>query len=149
MRCRDGGSQPHLHDQNGCRTTGCQHLDHIVHDIQQSTDPMICRDAEPLPAAERQSFVDFVARHNVLRVVERNRAARLMALSSSIGSRSSAQCMMSSRVESNFSQMAESFPACFLSWFESVHHSSRARPLGISCPEARHLLRIKVFQDTV
>ena len=53
--------------------TGCQHLDHIVNDIQQSTDPIACRGAKELPAAEKQSFVDAVARRNVLRVVERMR----------------------------------------------------------------------------
>jgi len=53
--------------------TGCQHLDHIVSDIQQSTDPVVCRGAKELPAAEKQSFVDTVARRNVLRVVERMR----------------------------------------------------------------------------
>ena len=50
--------------------TGCQHLDHIVHDIQQSTDPVTCRGVEQLPAAEKESFVDAVARRNVSRVVE-------------------------------------------------------------------------------
>jgi len=53
--------------------TGCQHLDHIVHDIQQSADPVTIRGAEQLPAAEKQSFVDAVARRNVSRVVERMR----------------------------------------------------------------------------
>ncbi|MEO8046304.1 MAG: SulP family inorganic anion transporter [Nitrospirota bacterium] len=53
--------------------TGCQHLDHIVSDIQQSTDPVACRGAKELPAAEKQSFVDAVARRNVLRVVQRMR----------------------------------------------------------------------------
>ena len=53
--------------------TGCQHLDHIVNDIQQSTDPIACRGAKEVPVAEKQSFVDAVARRNVLRVVERMR----------------------------------------------------------------------------
>jgi carbonic anhydrase len=53
--------------------TGCQHLDHIVRDIQQSTDLVAFRSAEQLPVAEKQSFVDAVARRNVLRVVERMR----------------------------------------------------------------------------
>ena len=53
--------------------TGCQHLDYIVRDIQQSVDPVTCRGAEPLPAAEKQSFVDAVARRNVSRVVEQMR----------------------------------------------------------------------------
>ena len=54
--------------------TGCQHLHYIVRDIQQWVDPVTCRGAEPLPAAEKQSFVDAVARRNVLRVVEQMRA---------------------------------------------------------------------------
>ena len=53
--------------------TGCQHLEHIVNDIQQSTDPIACRGAKEAPVAEKQSFVDAVARRNVLRVVERMR----------------------------------------------------------------------------
>ena len=53
--------------------TGCQHLDHIVNDIQQSTDPVTCRGVEERPTAEKQSFVDAVARRNVSRVVERMR----------------------------------------------------------------------------
>ncbi len=53
--------------------TGCQHLDHIVSDIQQSADPVTIRDAEQLPTVEKESFVDGVARLNVLRVVERMR----------------------------------------------------------------------------
>jgi carbonic anhydrase/SulP family sulfate permease len=53
--------------------TGCQHLDYIVRDIQQSTDPVTCRGVEQRPAAEKQSFVDAVARRNVSRVVERMR----------------------------------------------------------------------------
>ncbi|TKB94361.1 MAG: sulfate transporter [Nitrospira sp.] len=53
--------------------TGCQHLDHIVRDIQQSVDPVICRGLDQRPAAEKQSFVDAVARRNVLRVVQQMR----------------------------------------------------------------------------
>lgn len=53
--------------------TGCQHLDHIVRDIQQSIDPVTCRGVEQRPAAEKQSFVDAVAHRNVSRVDERMR----------------------------------------------------------------------------
>jgi len=49
--------------------TGCQHIDHIVQNIQQSTDSDTCRGAEQLSAAEKQSLVNTVARLNVLRVV--------------------------------------------------------------------------------
>ena len=53
--------------------TGCHHLDHIVNDIQQATELDACRGAEQLPAAEKELFVDAVARRNVTRVVERMR----------------------------------------------------------------------------
>jgi carbonic anhydrase/SulP family sulfate permease len=43
----------------------------FVRDIQQSTDPVTCHGAEQLPVAEKQLFVDAVARRNVSRVVER------------------------------------------------------------------------------
>ena len=55
--------------KTAAEATGCQHLDHIVDDIQQSTDPTVCRNAEQLPAGEKQAIVDAVARRNVLRVV--------------------------------------------------------------------------------
>ena len=62
----------------GARTaaeaTGCQHLDHIVNDIQQATELGACRGAEQLPAAEKERFVDTVARRNVVRVVDRMRS---------------------------------------------------------------------------
>lgn len=56
--------------RTAAEATGCQHLDHIVNDIQQSIDPAICRDVEARPAAEKESFVNTVARRNVSRVVE-------------------------------------------------------------------------------
>ncbi len=59
--------------RTAAEATGCQHLDHILKDIQQSTDPATCRAVEARPAAEKQSFVDAVARRNVLRVVEQMR----------------------------------------------------------------------------
>ena len=37
--------------------------------VEQSTDPVVCRSAEHLPAGEKQAIVDAVARRNVLRVV--------------------------------------------------------------------------------
>ena len=45
----------------------------FVRDIQQSTDPVTCHGAEQLPVAEKQLFIDDVARRNVSRVVERMR----------------------------------------------------------------------------
>ena len=59
--------------RTAAEATGCQHLDYILKDIQQSIDPATCRAIEARPAAEKQSFVDAVARRNVLRVVEQMR----------------------------------------------------------------------------
>jgi carbonic anhydrase len=50
--------------------TGCQHLEHIIHDIQQSIDPQARLGFGRLLGAEKEAFVDEVARRNVLRVVE-------------------------------------------------------------------------------
>ena len=61
--------------RTAAETTGCQHLDHIVNDIQQSTDPASCRGIEARPADEQESLVNAVARRNVSQVVERMRCA--------------------------------------------------------------------------
>ncbi len=53
--------------------TGCEHLEHIVRDIQLSTDAEACRAAAILPSDQKLAFVDGVARRNVLRVVGRMR----------------------------------------------------------------------------
>jgi carbonic anhydrase len=50
--------------------TGCQHLEHIVHDIQELTDPLACREVQQLPAREKELFVNAVARRHVARVVD-------------------------------------------------------------------------------
>jgi carbonic anhydrase/SulP family sulfate permease len=50
--------------------TGCQHLDQIVEDIQQSIDPLTCRDLDRLATADKELFVDAVARRNVARSVQ-------------------------------------------------------------------------------
>jgi len=50
--------------------TGCQHLDPIIGEIQQSVDPLECKGLGDLPPAEKRAFVDGVARRNVSRVVE-------------------------------------------------------------------------------
>jgi carbonic anhydrase len=50
--------------------TGCQHLDHIVSEIQQSTDPLTSQNVERLSASEKESFIDAVAYRNVGRVVQ-------------------------------------------------------------------------------
>ena len=60
--------------RTAAETLGCQHLDYIVNDIQQSTDPSSCRGIEARPAEEQESLVNAVARRNVSQVVERMRA---------------------------------------------------------------------------
>ena len=59
--------------RTAAETTGCQHLDYIVNDIQQSTDQASCRGIEGRPADEKESLVNAVARRNVSKVVERMR----------------------------------------------------------------------------
>ncbi len=55
--------------QTALEATHCQHLDHIVRDVQDSMDPSTCRDVNwPTPEAKNQ-FVDSVARENVVHVV--------------------------------------------------------------------------------
>ncbi len=56
--------------QNPGDATGCQHLWPIVREIQHSVDLAECLRADQLPPADRQSYVDAVARRNVLRSVE-------------------------------------------------------------------------------
>lgn len=50
--------------------TGCQHLSHIVTQIQQSTDPLATHAVEQMSVSEKQSFIDAVAYRNVARVVQ-------------------------------------------------------------------------------
>jgi carbonic anhydrase/SulP family sulfate permease len=50
--------------------TGCQHLDSIVNEIQQSADGAISQVASDPASAEGLAIVDVVARENVLRVVK-------------------------------------------------------------------------------
>lgn len=50
--------------------TGCQHLDSIVNEIQQSADGAISQVASDPASAEGLAIVDAVARENVLRVVK-------------------------------------------------------------------------------
>jgi carbonic anhydrase len=50
--------------------TRCQHLEHIVHDIQELTDPLACREVQQLSVSEKELFVNAVARRHVARVVE-------------------------------------------------------------------------------
>jgi carbonic anhydrase/SulP family sulfate permease len=55
---------------SAAQATGCQHLGHIVQDIQKSIDPLTCRGVDQLPAAQKESFVNAVARRNVSRAVD-------------------------------------------------------------------------------
>src|SRR5262249_57598927 len=41
--------------------TGCAHLEHIVHEIQQLTDPLECRGVQQRPPSERGAFVTALA----------------------------------------------------------------------------------------
>jgi len=54
--------------------TGCQHLDAIVNEIQQSADGITRQATVKSPSPETLSIVDAVARENVLRVVKEIRA---------------------------------------------------------------------------
>ncbi|MDR3623047.1 MAG: bifunctional SulP family inorganic anion transporter/carbonic anhydrase [Paludisphaera borealis] len=56
--------------ESAATATGCQHLEPIISEIQQSVEPLDRLSLEQLPASERESFVDSVARRNVVRVVE-------------------------------------------------------------------------------
>ena len=60
--------------RTAAETLGCQHLDYIVNDLQQSTDQASCRGIEARPADEQESLINAVARRNVSQVVERMRA---------------------------------------------------------------------------
>jgi carbonic anhydrase/SulP family sulfate permease len=55
--------------ETAAQATGCEHLDYIVQDIQQSLDPLMCRGLAQLSASEKEAFVNDVARRNVSRVV--------------------------------------------------------------------------------
>ena len=59
-----------LSTESAAEATGCQHLGSIVHEIQQSIDPIACQGIDQMSAPERESFVGAVARRNVLRSVE-------------------------------------------------------------------------------
>jgi carbonic anhydrase len=56
--------------ETAVQATGCQHLEPIVHVIQQSVDPLTCQRLEQLSAAEKETFINAVARGNVSRVTE-------------------------------------------------------------------------------
>lgn len=56
--------------QTAAEATGCQHIDYVVTEIQQSVEPAAGRAAAGLPAAEKEAFANEVARRNVARAVE-------------------------------------------------------------------------------
>lgn len=53
------------------QATGCQHLEPIVRQIQESIDPVACRRLEDMSAPEKTTFVNEVVRANVSHVTER------------------------------------------------------------------------------
>ncbi|MDY3553787.1 SulP family inorganic anion transporter [Gemmata sp. JC717] len=55
--------------RTAAEVTGCQHLDHIIGDVQRVVDPVACRAAHWPTPADKEAFVNDVARRNVLRVV--------------------------------------------------------------------------------
>ena len=59
--------------------TGCQHVEHILRDIDESIVPESALHFEQMSSSERESFVNDVARRNVLHVVRslRERSATL------------------------------------------------------------------------
>lgn len=63
VEVRGGGGDP-------AEVTGCEHLDHIVRDVDAVLEPGMLADFESLSADERQRLIDDVARRNVLHVVQ-------------------------------------------------------------------------------
>ncbi|QDU22684.1 bifunctional SulP family inorganic anion transporter/carbonic anhydrase [Urbifossiella limnaea] len=55
--------------QTAREATGCEHIDDVVDDVQRSVDRAECQAATRLAPAEKQAFVDGVARRNVARAV--------------------------------------------------------------------------------
>lgn len=51
------------------KATGCQHLDPIVDEIQESVDRSICQRLDQLAPLEKEDFANAVARRNVARTV--------------------------------------------------------------------------------
>lgn len=53
------------------QATGCQHLEPIIHEIQQAIDPQSALRLQQLSENQKPEFVDAIARRNVLHTVER------------------------------------------------------------------------------
>ena len=56
--------------ESPAEATGCQHIGHIVTEIQESVDPETCQILDSRTPAEKEAFVNSVAKKNVARVVE-------------------------------------------------------------------------------
>jgi carbonic anhydrase/SulP family sulfate permease len=56
--------------QKTAALTGCQHLEAIIHEIQQAIGPLPGQGVGKLSPQEKELFVNAVARRNVLRVIE-------------------------------------------------------------------------------
>ncbi len=52
------------------QATGCQHLEPIIHEIQNAIDLPSCQHAEHWPEQQRANLIDAVARRNVMHTVE-------------------------------------------------------------------------------
>ncbi|AGA27617.1 bifunctional SulP family inorganic anion transporter/carbonic anhydrase [Singulisphaera acidiphila] len=56
--------------ETAASSTGCEHIEFILRDIQKSIDPLACQNLASLSPSEKEAFVNDVARRNVGRVVE-------------------------------------------------------------------------------
>jgi len=56
--------------ETASQATGCQHLDRVVNDIQKSIDIETCERVSKLSSDEKQSYIDTVARRNVLSSIQ-------------------------------------------------------------------------------
>ncbi len=66
--------------RSAAEATGCQHLDHIVGDVQKLLDVPECKAVPHLQPDAKRAFVDDVARRNVQRAVENmTRESRTLA----------------------------------------------------------------------
>ena len=57
-------------DEPDGHVAGCEHLGHIVQEIQKSIDPRECQGVASMRGAEKDAFIDAVARRNVARTIE-------------------------------------------------------------------------------
>ncbi|SIO58538.1 carbonic anhydrase/sulfate permease, SulP family [Singulisphaera sp. GP187] len=56
--------------ETAASSSGCEHLEFIVRDIQKSIDPLRAQNLALMSPSEKETFVNDVARRNVARVVE-------------------------------------------------------------------------------